>query len=60
MVLSRLAVRNVLRAGVHYTRIAYDFDGSGADTNRDGMDDQDVGGAVDAYFGFYATFGYLF
>jgi hypothetical protein len=57
---ARLAVRNVIRAGVHYTRIAYDFDGSGSDTNRDGMPDQDVGGAVDAYLGLYATFGYLF
>jgi hypothetical protein len=57
---ARLAVRNVIRVGVHYTRIAFDFDGSGEDTNRDGMPDQDVGGALDQYFGIYATFGYLF
>jgi hypothetical protein len=58
---ARLAVRNVIRAGVHYTRIAFDFDGSGEDTTmRDGSPDQDVGGALDQYLGFYATFGYLF
>jgi hypothetical protein len=50
-----------LRGGVRYQRIAYDFDGTGVDsTDRDGDPDQDVGGALDQYFGFYATLGYAF
>jgi TolB-like protein len=49
-------------AGVHYIRIAYAFDGTGALTNnRDGNpDDQDVFGALDSYLGGYAMLGYVF
>lgn len=53
--------RFTLRGGARYMRIAFDFDGTGNDTTMRDMDpDQDVGGALDVYLGFFATAGYLF
>ena len=48
-----------LRIGGRYTRFFYDFDNSGrlADQNNDGK--QDVGGALDQYFGGFVSLGYL-
>ncbi len=40
--------------------MAYDFDGSGMQTNRDAEPDQDVGGALDVFLGGYVTAGYIF
>ena len=58
----RATLRLVMRAGVSYTRFAFDF-GTGGDlaVNRDGdPNDQDVGGALDVYLGGYLTVGYTF
>jgi hypothetical protein len=53
--------RLTLRLGARYTRIAFDFDGTGADASmRDADPEQDVGGALDEYVGGYATAGWLF
>lgn len=57
--------RVAVRGGVRYLRVAFDFDGTGADTKRDSLptpadDDQDVGGALDEYLGGYVTASYLF
>jgi hypothetical protein len=49
-----------IRAGLRYTRIAHAFDGTGARTNRDADPDQDVGGALDQFFGASGTIGYQF
>jgi hypothetical protein len=39
----------------------YDFDGTGAKTERDGNPaNQDVGGALDQYLSGYVSAGYLF
>ncbi len=56
----RLDARLLFRAGIHLTRIAFDFDGNGAESDRDGDGNSDVGGALDQYLGGYATAGYLF
>lgn len=56
----RPLARLVLRGGFRYQRIAFDFDGTGTGTERDGMMGQDVGGALDTYVGGYVTAGYLF
>lgn len=53
--------RVLVRVGARYTRMGHDFDGSGPKASaRDADPDQDVGGAVDVYFGGYVTAGYLF
>jgi hypothetical protein len=58
----RLMPRLPIHVGIHYVRIAYDFDGSGALANNQDGDPStpDVGGALDEYLGGYATVGYIF
>ena len=58
----RLMPRLPIHVGVHYVRIAYDFDGTGNLANNLDMDPStpDVGGALDEYLGGYATVGYIF
>ena len=60
--LELMATRHVIvRAGGQFLRMAYDFDGTGMKTtNRDADPDQDVGGALDVYFGGFVTAGYVF
>ena len=55
-----LSPKLTLRAGGRLTRISFDFDGSGARTDRDGDPQPDVGGALDQYIGGYVTVGYAF
>jgi hypothetical protein len=59
---ARIAEAWSIRGGVHYRRIAFDFDGTGDKANnRDGNPaTQDVGGAVDTYLQFYLLVGYVF
>lgn len=54
--------RFVVRAGIRYQRYAFDFDGTGVQSNNlDGNPaNQDVGGAVDDYLSGFLTAGYLF
>jgi hypothetical protein len=58
----RLTPRLPIHVGVHYVRIAYDFDGTGDRANNLDMDPStpDVGGALDEFLGGYATVGYIF
>lgn len=56
----RLNTRLLIRGGARIQRIAFDFNGSGALTDRNGDGTADVGGALDQYLGGYATAGYLF
>jgi hypothetical protein len=56
----RVMPRLPLHLGFHYIRVAYDFDGSGTQTNRDAEAGQDVGGALDVYLGGYVSAGYIF
>jgi hypothetical protein len=58
----RLMPRLPIHVGIHYVRIAYDFDGTGKLANNlDGdSTSADVGGALDEYLGGYATIGYIF
>lgn len=56
----RLKPRLLLRVGGRAMGFAFDFDGNGALTDRNGDMTQDVGGAFDRYLGGYATLGYLF
>ncbi len=59
---ARVAEAWSIRGGVHYRRIAFDFDGTGAKSNnRDGNPaTQDVGGALDEYLQLYLLVGYVF
>lgn len=56
------ARRGIIRAGGHYQRFGFDFDGNGAlSNNRDGNSaTQEVGGATDQFYGGMVTAGYLF
>jgi len=58
----RLMPRLPVHVGMRYVRIAYDFDGSGMQTNNLDGDPStpDVGGALDEYLGGYVTAGYIF
>ena len=49
-----------IRAGIHYLRMAFAFDGSGAMTDLDGDPDKDVGGAADTWIGGFVTGGISF
>jgi hypothetical protein len=49
--------RYLLRVGARYTALGYDFKGNGVLSDRDGDGETDVGGALDAYLGGYATLG---
>lgn len=57
----RLLGHYSLRIGGQFQRVAYAFDGSGAETTgRDTDAEQDVNGAVEQYLSGIATVGYLF
>jgi hypothetical protein len=58
----RIAEAWSIRGGVHYRRLAFDFDGTGdKSNNRDGNPTtQDVGGALDEYLQLYVLVGYVF